>query len=371
MICGGEDIFRPRSDWEQMLPIEFESYVMDVFRHYRKNGYPHQDKSSGIGRELESLVESAQRLAAVTDSGDLRFHMHGLGLAWTFQPHAIGVRCNGHKSVIEAFNDDQMLVRTIRKCLKRSESMSDNHFRETIRNMAGVQKPSNFRPMAAASVYATVGRMFGRKLRVWDMCGGYGGRMLGAAISGSVAEYVCNEPCSQTASGLEAMGNEITRRIEGWSFRVSREPAEDAAVEQFDLCFTSPPYFDTERYSEENTQSCVRYHSYQEWVRGFLRPVTEKACVAAGDHGVVAINVANTKRAKTLVEDTVEALSSSGLSFAAYWRYLLGATTRGGMKHEPVFVFTGRKQASIATACDPCDAVRYYATGRHNTKATA
>ena len=37
-----------------------------------------------------------------------------------------------------------------------------------------------------------------------------------------------------------------------------------------DLCFTSPPYFDTEKYADEPTQSYIKYPSEKEWIDGFL-----------------------------------------------------------------------------------------------------
>ena len=41
--------------------------------------------------------------------------------------------------------------------------------------------------------------------------------------------------------------------------------------ESFDFAFTSPPYYDTEVYSNEKTQSCNRYGSFEEWVDKFYR----------------------------------------------------------------------------------------------------
>ena len=37
-----------------------------------------------------------------------------------------------------------------------------------------------------------------------------------------------------------------------------------------DLCFTSPPYFDTEKYSDEDTQSYKKFPTEDGWVNGFF-----------------------------------------------------------------------------------------------------
>lgn len=341
--ASGDDIWKPRSYWAEMDERDISQYVDRIFSHYRKVGYPHQDHRQQAAAVMSSLCSSAGRLAEVAVDGSLKFHMHALGLCWSYHRHAISVRCNGHRSVMDAFNDDEFLRKTIRKCLKRSESMSDNHFRETIRNMAGVQKPSNFRPMAAASVYSTVAKFAGRSLRVWDMCGGYGGRMLGAAASKSVSHYSCNEPCAATRSGLLEMYRDISKSADWFLADVSSLPAEDAAVGRWDFCFTSPPYWDTERYSEEPSQSCVRYGNYLEWIDGFLVPMMRKALDGLSEDGILAINVAATKRCPTLPGDVLAVAKSLGASLICFWKYLLGATTRGGMKYEPVFVFARHK----------------------------
>lgn len=337
--CAGESIWQPSSYWAAMDDATLNEYVNRIFRHYRQVGYPHQDQRANADVVFHSFREAAGRLAAVTPGGDLRFHMHALGLCWSFHRHAIAVKCNGHRSVAEAFSDDEFLKKTIRKCLKRSGSMNDNHFRETIRNMAGTQKPSNFRPMAAASVYRTIAAAAGRAVEAWDMCGGFGGRMLGAAASESVSKYHCNEPCAATRSGLTEAAAAITDFAPWCSITIDGRPAEESPTGSWDVCFTSPPYWDTERYSEEPTQSCVRYKTYSEWLDGFLRRTVEIAVAGLRGDGLLVLNVAATKRCKALPEDTVSVCRGSGMTLIRRWRYLLGATTKGGMKHEPVFVF--------------------------------
>ena len=52
-------------------------------------------------------------------------------------------------------------------------------------------------------------------------------------------------------------------------------PTEDVDFSKyenhFDTVFTSPPYFDVERYSDEDTQSWVRYKTIEDWNKNFLQ----------------------------------------------------------------------------------------------------
>jgi DNA modification methylase len=47
---------------------------------------------------------------------------------------------------------------------------------------------------------------------------------------------------------------------------------------EVDLVFTSPPYFNREAYSNDNTQSYKKFSNYDSWRDGFLRPTLE-TCV--------------------------------------------------------------------------------------------
>ncbi len=60
---------------------------------------------------------------------------------------------------------------------------------------------------------------------------------------------------------------------------------------RFDFVFTSPPYFDVERYSEEDTQSWQRYSDIESWLGGFLFPSLKKSWGSLEEGGRIAINI--------------------------------------------------------------------------------
>lgn len=45
---------------------------------------------------------------------------------------------------------------------------------------------------------------------------------------------------------------------------------------EIELAITSPPYYDTEIYSDEETNSCNRYKSFESWTEGFYKPMIDK-----------------------------------------------------------------------------------------------
>lgn len=64
----------------------------------------------------------------------------------------------------------------------------------------------------------------------------------------------------------------------------------------FDLVFSSPPFFDTEYYSDDSTQSVIRYPEYVRWVDGFLRVIIAQAHRLLRSKGFFVINVTALKR---------------------------------------------------------------------------
>ena len=128
------------------------------------------------------------------------------------------------------------------------------------------QSVSNFRPMVAKYIYNT----YGNNGIVWDMSCGWGGRLLGFLAS-NCKKYIGTEPSTKTFNGLLDMKKDyeyVNKDIE--LHKIGSEDFKPIS-ESIDLCFTSPPYFNTEKYSNEPTQSYIKYPTENEWVNGYLK----------------------------------------------------------------------------------------------------
>ena len=55
----------------------------------------------------------------------------------------------------------------------------------------------------------------------------------------------------------------------------------------FDLVFTSPPYFNVERYSHDDTQSWIRYKDIDGWNRYFLHKSLNKIIPTVKKGGLI------------------------------------------------------------------------------------
>ena len=238
--------------------------------------------------------------------------MHCLRLAWTYFPHFWEVRCGGAKmSPMEIFLDDDKLKSTIRKTwnfeLKHykgeegrdKNKFHENRFRQSLKIYSGTQSVSNFRPTAAKLIY----EKFGGDV-IWDMSCGWGGRLIGFLAS-SRPKYIGTEPSSKTFEGLKKIKkdfNYLTKSVE--LHKLGSEVFEPKR-ESLDLCFTSPPYFDTEKYSDEETQSYVKYPTKDEWVNGFLYKTIKNCYRGLKGNKYMLINIANTSKYKIIEEETI------------------------------------------------------------------
>ncbi len=264
--------------------------------------------------------------------------MHGLALCWSYMPHSWEVRCNNLKSPFETFQTDR--ERVDKKVIQMNHLNTPSGLRKTLRLMSGSQGVSNFRPTAATAIY---NRFLPYGGITWDMSGGYGGRLLGAIKS--QISYIATEPAEKTVIGLREIIEDhgyitnIFRTIP--HMEIVQKGSEDFLPdkESLDLCFTSPPYFDTEKYSDEDTQSYIKFPTQEEWTNGFLRKTIQNCRYGLKRHRYMLINIADVKSFKNLEKITIDVAKEEGFAHEETYKLTLSKIRGCGFKYEPIFVF--------------------------------
>ena len=132
--------------------------------------------------------------------------------------------------------------------------------------------------------------------RVIDFSAGYGGRLFGALACQKVSSYTGVEVNSETVQGLHNLNNYIkehfdTKKEVNIFYQDSINGMKMFADKSFDLCFTSPPYFDAEEYSDDEGQSSMRHTKYGDWFEKYLSAAIGEAFRVAKK---VVINIGNT-----------------------------------------------------------------------------
>ena len=131
---------------------------------------------------------------------------------------------------------------------------------------------------------------------VLDPCHGWGGRLLGFMLSRKAARYVGFDVDERTSAGVSEMYHDLLPFAMASKEAVLELcPFEDSQLDDnsFDFAFTSPPYFDVEKYGGE-LSSWRRYKGgFNAWVDGFYRPLIEKTTKALKPGGTFALQVGN------------------------------------------------------------------------------
>lgn len=316
-----------------------EKCIDELFNYWRERGYPTHEKSEyDYKKELSNLILFDER--TILQGKDLKQTMHGCGFLWTYFPHWNTVRCGGDKkSVLEHWNDDKELYTLIRKTIdyeiKHNKGVfTINRLRQNSKVYCSKQSVSNFRPSVAKYIYNT----YGNNGVVWDMSSGFGGRLLGF-LSSNCKKYIGTDPSTPTYNGLlemkkdyEYVGKDIELLCQGSETYVPKENS-------LDLCFTSPPYFDTEKYTNENTQSYKKFPTTNLWLNGFLKQTIKNCYHGLKEDGTLIINIANVKSYPNLEEDTISVANEEGFELVDTLYLILSSIAGKGVKREPIFIF--------------------------------
>ena len=326
--------------------VDIEYGIEVIFKYYRKHGFPHytirEDEKYDHLKKLRKF-----NVNTIFEDNKIIQTMHCLRLAWTYFPHFWEVRCGGAKmSPMEIFLDDDKLKSTIRKTwnfeLKHykgeegrdKNKFHENRFRQSLKIYSGTQSVSNFRPTAAKLIY----EKFGGDV-VWDMSCGWGGRLLGFLSASNTKQYIGTEPSSKTYDGLQKMVKDFSYL--GKQVNIYKLGSEEykPIEKSFDLCFTSPPYFDTEKYSLESTQSFIKFPTENEWVNGFLKKTIQNCYIGLKNNRYMLINIANTPKYNFIEKETVRIAKELGFVQEDTLQLTLSSVMGAGYKYEPVFVF--------------------------------
>ena len=167
----------------------------------------------------------------------------------------------------------------------------------------GTQPAVNFPPLTARLIY----ELFltdQEPHTIVDFCAGWGGRLLGALSSNRQIHYVGMDTNMNNKGCYENLGEFYNSNCSGDNtFEIFYQGAEvihqNKSFRKYkgkvSLCFTSPPYFHRERYSEDEGQSCIRFPNYRDWLEGFMKPLIKNSFDYLKPKGHLILNVADVK----------------------------------------------------------------------------
>ncbi|HRR49665.1 MAG TPA: DNA methyltransferase [Bacteroidales bacterium] len=301
-------------------------------------------------------------------------------------------------SIIDLFRDKNVYMKKMKRMLWKDKlnGWRDNPYKQvwptlkqSIRMGSGTQPVSNIRCPVAKWIYQTymlklLPEVEGDEVVVFDPSMGWGGRLISFL---SASSKIRNKKCIYIGTDPNSVIYERYGMVERF-WKKFIDPSCTAEVhplcmgsEEFDksdlfkkykgkavLAYTSPPYFNRERYSTDEQQSYKKFSSYDSWKNGFLKKTMENVRDFLMPNGIFVWNIANIKLSKgkylKMEDDSVAIAKQVGMKeydkIHMLMRFTIGRDNnlegiaeRASMnvikcegklnKYEPVFVFRKEK----------------------------
>lgn len=191
------------------------------------------------------------------------------------------------------------------KKIKYNPSNSIEYYRELI--YKNTKLCNNFR----ISLVITILKMF-NATRWLDISAGWGDRLLGAILSQQIEYYCGVDPNQCVQEGYKSILEFFfkDKPQEKDKYNLIQDGFETAKLpnnKTYDLVFSSPPFFDLETYSDEQSNSLISYNTEDKWLNGFLLPSIVKSCSVLDSKGHIVLYITeskNTKYISKMIEQT-------------------------------------------------------------------
>lgn len=332
--------------WRKLSCRAQEQVVERAFQYWRKRGFPYYRLSA------QELQQDFTRVLnhgwdRVFKNRHLTCSTAGLRLANTYQRGMWTARVSRYLSPMDVFRSDHLLRQAIRRAFRiwpTRYGANASSLRRMLKSFPSAASVSNYRPAIARAV---IGKYAPEGGTVVDFAAGYGGRLLGAIAANRF--YVGIEPNKRQIQGFKQMRRAIrAQRFACPKTQFLHGPAEyhlpRLPGRSVDLVFSSPPFFDWERYSTDAMQSFRRYPTYEQWRAEFLSPVISDSFRILRKKGFLVLNVTNGNRRPDPLE--VRAIAeASGFTTKATYRMAfpkipyLHPRNGKAVKHELLVVF--------------------------------
>lgn len=209
----------------------------------------------------------------------------------------------------------------------------------------GSQPAVNFPPLTAKYLYERFTEHIKKQevINIYDPSAGWGGRILGAlSVDDRNIHYIGNDPNTENQikeigkTRYEYLAEFFNSKVPGvanpfWGHRntyeifttgseiIALDPRFQKYKGKLDFVFTSPPYFDRERYSDDDSQSFKKFSSYDSWRDGFLKPTLTTAFEYLRRDRWLIWNIADIKVGKDkwfpLEQDSIDTLVGLGMEY--------------------------------------------------------
>src|SRR5210317_281461 len=315
-----EELSKVLHTYRPPIPVISERQTLDSLNKLKGIRWPELLVESGWfpRNETESKYDLSEMYFKRDNSGNNAsnpFHIETRWkVDWTRTPSGWKTwqTVKGIKTIVRAFYSlEQVLTKVDEQSIRMAT---------TLRKYVA----SQFKPSIAKAFYD-----YHQSVNVLDFSAGWGDRLAGFYCGETTEHYVGIDPNTLNHPNykkqIEFYEKHRTIFENEKKVELICSPAEDVDFTKyethFDTIFTSPPYFNVEKYSDEDTQSYIRYKDIDSWNKNFLHKTLEKLIPTLKKDGILAINIADVYNPKDkgyyeICNPMNDFLKSKGLKYA-------------------------------------------------------
>lgn len=212
----------------------------------------------------------------------------------------------GNKSPMEALDNDEDMKFILEYIESKPKFYTGNEIanvKSFFRNAGRLaQKVANFDPKNARDIYTRYFDNIDKPINCLDTSMGFGSRMSSVILTGN--NYCGFDPNPKLFDKLceyreWLKGNNLLKNSQRCGLYKCGSEIHRAELDNtFDVAFTSPPYFNLEKYANDNSASTTHYDNYELWLNEFAKPTIDNTYKYLKVGGYAMINIKNLTRGK-------------------------------------------------------------------------
>jgi len=284
---------------------KYDEVVPQIIDEFLKEGFYKTERY--FQKELDSIKEYKSLMNDTVDIDNITAQK-------TTKSNAIIRKYMIHIHEVEDYKGNNILKLWTKENLTRVFKSLDKPNYTVNSNFSEIKRSLKFNPVTIYSPIMT--KSIVKELdckTVFDPCIGWGGRILGTTCLGDDYHYTGCEPFTKTFSGLENMIKELNIESQINIYNLPVESMLDVLNDKrYDMCLTSPPYYDLEVYSHEESQSIKRYNTYEKWLNEFIKPIIDFVCSHVDKYSCWSVKNIKTDQKYNLLDDVIRIHNENG-----------------------------------------------------------
>lgn len=346
--------------WSVLNDQQKNDLIEEIFSIYRKrNIFPiYYYQHSDIIEEIQYIKEYCKTKLPIFNGEilDKRPNSGTLLLRYLF-PNLQLIQCKNDKDnyMYERFFNDHKLKRAIRYCLDFKSKVqtpvtSPNLF--AAMQLIGGNTGTNWLPLRTTMLlnyFLPEGGVY------YDMSCGFGSRLLGSMMCEQPITYIGTDPSIEMCYHLNELKGYIKESFDLDDNRIQiynqgsevELPIEDNYV---DFAFSSPCYFNLEKYCEEDTQCYNKYPNINLWLDGYVVKTIQNLRRILKQNAFYAVNIADFKIGNEdvhFVDEWIKISQENGFEFVKEIKLKVGKSRPNNLserhayipKEEGIFLF--------------------------------